>query len=220
MNKRVIHDISLPISESLAVWPGDSGVNIKQSSHIAKGDLATVSSLSFGAHTGTHVDAPAHFILNGSTVDTLDLDILVGQTLVVEALDADSLTVSVLESLSIPRGYDRILFHTRNSQLWKDQPSVFHNEFVAIPEEGARWLVSRGFRLIGIDYLSVAPFKDGAPTHHELLSAGIIVLEGLNLQGIKPGVYQMICLPLRIVGIDGAPARTILIEEPTDNHPQ
>ena len=212
MKNQKIYDISLPISESLAVWPGDPPVNIRQSSHIAKGDIATISLLNFGAHTGTHVDAPAHFILNGNGVDTIDLDILVGQTLVVEALDVTSLTVSALESLSIPHGFDRILFHTRNSQLWEEGSSTFHSEYVAIPEDGAKWLVSHGFRLLGIDYLSVAPFKKGAPTHRELLSAGVVVVEGLDLRGIRPGIYEMICLPLKIVGIDGAPARAILID--------
>jgi arylformamidase len=213
MNKQVIYDISLPISESLAVWPGDPPVNIRQSSHIAKGDNATISWLTFGAHTGTHVDAPAHFILDGNGVDTIDLNILVGQTVVVEALDVTSLTVSALESLSIPRGFDRILFHTRNSQLWEKECSTFNSEYVAIPEDGAKWLVSHGFRLVGIDYLSVAPFKNGTPTHRELLSAGVVIVEGLNLCGIRSGIYQMICLPLKIVGIDGAPARAILIDK-------
>ena len=213
MKKRVIYDISVPISESLAVWPGDSPVSIRQSSHIAKGDNATVSSLTLGAHAGTHVDAPAHFILDGSGVDAVDLDILVGQVIVVEALDVTSLTASALESLSIPHGFDRILFHTRNSQLWEKEYSTFNKEYVAVPEDGAKWLVSRGFHLVGIDYLSVAPYKYGAPTHRELLSAGIVVVEGLDLRGIRPGVYQMVCLPLSIVGIDGAPARAILIDE-------
>ncbi len=212
MKNQIIYDISLPISDSLAVWPGDPPVNISQSSHIAKGDIATISLLNFGAHTGTHVDAPAHFILNGNGVDTIDLDILVGQTLVVEALDVTSLTVSALESLLIPHGFDRILFHTRNSRLWEKGSSTFHSEYVAIPEDGAKWLVSRGFRLVGIDYLSVAPFENGAPTHRELLSAGVVVVEGLDLRGIRPGIYEMICLPLKIVGIDGAPARAILID--------
>jgi arylformamidase len=124
-----------------------------------------------------------------------------------------SLTVPALESLSIPSGFDRILFHTRNSQLWEKEYSTFSTEYVAIPEDGAKWLVSRGFRLVGIDYLSVAPYKNGTPTHRELLSAGVVVVEGLDLRGIRPGIYQMICLPLRIVGIDGAPARAILIDE-------
>ena len=154
MNKQVIYDISLPISESLAVWPGDPSVKIEQLSHIAKGDNATVSLLTMGAHTGTHVDAPKHFILDGNGIDTLDLDILVGQTIVVEALDVTSLTAPVLESLSIPHGFERILFHTRNSQLWEKESSTFNSEYVSIPEDGAKWIVSRGFRLVGIDYLS------------------------------------------------------------------
>ncbi len=213
MKKRKIYDISLPISESLAVWPGDSPVKIRQSSHLEKGDRNTVSSLALGAHTGTHVDAPAHFILHGSGVDTLDLNVLVGPAAVVDAPDVDLLTAAALESLSIPPDCDRILFHTRNSELWAEGYSTFNREFVAISEDGARWLMSRGFRLVGIDYLSVAPFKNSGPTHRELLSAGIVVIEGLDLSGIESGPYQLVCLPLRIVGIDGSPARAILIDD-------
>ncbi len=216
IKKHKIYDISLPISESLAVWPGDSPVKIRQSSHLEKGDGNTVSKLAFGAHTGTHVDAPAHFILNGSGIDTIDLNVLVGQVLVVDALDVELLTAGVLESLSIPSDCDRILFHTRNSELWAEGYSTFNREFVAISEDGAQWLVSRGFRLVGIDYLSVAPFKNSTPTHRELLLAGIVVIEGLDLRGIQSGPYQLVCLPLRIVGIDGAPARAILIDD-SDN---
>ena len=216
MKKHKIYDISLPISESLAVWPGDSPVKIRQSSHLEKGDRNTVSSLAFGAHTGTHVDAPAHFILKGSGVDTLDLNVLVGPVAVVDALDVDLLTADVMESLSIPPDCDRVLFHTRNSELWAEGYSIFNREFVAISEDGAQWLASRGFRLVGIDYLSVAPFKNSGPTHRELLLAGVVLVEGLDLRGIQPGRYQLVCLPLRIVEIDGAPARAILIDD-SDN---
>ena len=216
MKKHKIYDISLPISESLAVWPGDSPAKITQSSHLARGDRNTVSKLAFGAHTGTHVDAPAHFILHGSGVDTLDLNILVGPVVVVDAPDVDLLTAGVLESLSIPPDCDRILFHTRNSELWDEGYSTFNREYVAISEDGAQWLVSRGFRLVGIDYLSVASFNNSTPTHRELLSAGIVVVEGLDLRRIQQGSYQLVCLPLKIVEIDGAPARVILIDD-SDN---
>lgn len=214
MKKVKIYDISLPISESLVVWPGDSPVKIGQSSHLERGDRNTVSRLTLGAHTGTHVDAPAHFILHGSGVDAIDLNILVGPVFVVDALTVESLTAAVLESLSIPPDCDRILFHTRNSELWEKGYSNFNRKYVAISEDGAQWLVSRGIRLVGIDYLSVAPFNDSTPTHQKLLSSGIVIVEGLDLRGIQLGHYQMVCLPLRIVGIDGAPARAILIDDP------
>ena len=208
-----IHDISLPISESLVVWPGDPPVRITQPLHLDRGDEATVSHLDMGAHTGTHVDAPAHFVPGGSGIDALDLNALVGPALVVHALEADALSADVLATLPIPSGTERVLFRTRNSELWARGERAFQEGFVAITEDGARWLIERGARLVGVDYLSVAPFDDVTPTHRALLQAGIVPLEGLNLSGIEPGVYQLVCLPLKIVGSDGAPARTILIEQ-------
>jgi len=208
-----IHDISLPISESLVVWPGDPPVRITQPLHLDRGDEATVSHLDMGAHTGTHVDAPAHFVPGGSGIDALDLNALVGPALVVHALEADALSADVLATLPIPSGTERVLFRTRNSELWARGERAFQEGFVAITEDGACWLIERGVRLVGVDYLSVAPFDDVTPTHRALLQAGIVPLEGLNLSGIEPGVYQLVCLPLKIVGSDGAPARTILIEQ-------
>ncbi len=207
-----IYDISLPISESLVVWPGDSPVRITQSSHLDRGDVATASRLEMSAHIGTHVDAPAHFVRGGSGIDTLDLGTLVGLALVAEAWDVDALTADVLAELAIPLGAERVLFRTRNSDLWARGECEFCEGFVAITEDGARWLIERGIRLVGVDYLSVAPFDALVPTHRILLEAGIVVVEGLNLGSVRPGMYQLVCLPLKIVGGDGAPARTILID--------
>jgi arylformamidase len=207
-----IYDISLPISESLVVWPSDSPVRITQTSHLARGDRVTVSRLDMNAHSGTHVDAPAHFILGGAGVDALDLGVLVGPALVVEVMDADLISPGVLESLAIPRGTRRVLFHTRNSDRWARSEPEFWEDFVAISDDGARWLVERGVRLVGVDYLSVGPFRETTPTHLTLLSAGVIPVEGLNLSGVAPGTYELVCLPLKITGIDGAPARAILID--------
>ncbi len=207
-----IYDISLPISESLVTWPGDPPVRLTHISHLERGDRATVTRLDMGAHTGTHVDAPCHFVLGGAGVDTLDLSVLVGPALVVEALEAETLTAEVLAGLPIPAGSERVLFHTRNSGLWA-RGEGFAKDFVGVSEDGARWLIERGVRLVGVDYLSVAPYGASVPTHQALLRAGVIVVEGLNLDGIAPGVYQLVCLPLKIVGCDGAPARAILMEE-------
>lgn len=207
-----IYDISLPISESLVVWPSDSPVSITQVSHLDRGDHATVSRLGMGSHTGTHVDAPAHFIQGGTGVDTLDLNTLVGLALVAQVRDANALTADVLAELAIPLGAERVLFRTRNSNLWACGVQEFDEKFVAVTEDGARWLVERGITLVGVDYLSVAPFGASVPTHEMLLQAGIVVVEGLNLSGIRPGMYQLVCLPLKIEGIDGAPARVILMD--------
>jgi arylformamidase len=207
-----IHDISLSISESLVVWPSDLPVRITHRSHLDKGDHATVSRLEMGAHAGTHVDAPAHFLQGGAGVDTLDLSALVGLALVATAREADALTADVLAELAIPLGAERVLFRTRNSDLWARDAREFAEDFVAITQDGARWLIERGIRLVGVDYLSVSPYGESKPVHEMLLQAGIVLVEGLNLSGIRPGMYQFTCLPLKIKGGDGAPARAILMD--------
>jgi len=208
----VIYDVSVPLSESLVVWPGDPPVDVTQSSHLARGDRSTVSQLRMSAHSGTHVDAPAHFVLGGSTVDDLDLGVLVGPALVVEALETDVLSADVLEGLPIPLGTERVLFHTRNSDRWARGEREFAQDFVAFTEEGARWLVARGARLVGVDYLSVGPFGHTAPPHRAFLRAGVVLVESLDLSGIVSGTYDLVCLPLKLAGAEGAPARAILID--------
>ena len=208
-----IHDISLPISEELPVWPGDPRVAIASLSHLDRGDACTVSQVSLSVHSGTHVDAPAHFIKGGATVDSLALDTLLGPALVVDTADAPALTAPVLADLAIPNSTERLLFRTRNSEIWNRPVPEFVKDFVAITADGAAWLKEKNIRLVGIDYLSVAPFANGGPTHQTLLQGGIVLLEGLNLAGIGPGLYQLVCLPLKLVGSDGAPARAVLIEE-------
>lgn len=206
-----IYDISLPISEALVVWPGDPPIRICQPSHLERGDLATVTRLDLGAHTGTHVDAPAHFVRGGAGVDTLDLEVLVGPAWVIHLPEAKAITADLLATRAIPPGTERLLFRTRNSDRWARGEAAFFEGFVGVTEDGARWLVERGVRLVGVDYLSVAPFADPAPTHEILLRAGVVAVEGLDLSGIEPGAYQLVCLPLKLVAGDGAPARAILM---------
>jgi arylformamidase len=208
----MIYDISLPISGALAVWPKDPAVRITQPRNFDLGDHAVVSRLDMGVHTGTHVDAPRHFIPGAATLDQISLERFVGPALVVYVPEADVLTRDVLEAHSIPQGTERILFRTRNSDLWAQDTTTFHEDFCALDEGGARWLIERGARLVGIDHLSVAPYADTGPTHRALLNAGVIPLEGLNLSGIAPGLYHLVCLPLRLDGLEGAPARAILID--------
>ncbi len=212
-NRMKIHDISLPVSEELPVWPGDPRVAIDSLTHLERGDVCTVSRLSCSVHSGTHVDGPAHFIKGGATVDSLDLDTLLGPALVVDTGPAREISASLLAGLLIPKDTERLLFRTLNSEIWNRQEQEFVKDFVAISADGARWLKEKAIRLVGIDYLSVAPFADGVATHRILLQGGIVLLEGLNLAGITPGIYQLVCLPLKLVGGDGAPARAVLIEE-------
>lgn len=206
-----IYDISLTLTPTLPVWPGDPAVRLTQPSHLERGDVCTITRLDISAHTGTHLDAPAHFIPGGSTVESLDLDVLIGPALVVDARGLGYLTADALEALDIPQGVQRLLLRTDNSAIWQRGDAGFVNDFVAIDPSGATWLVEHGVKLVGIDYLSVAPFDDGTPTHRILLGAGIIAVEGLNLSSIAPGEYQLICLPIKIGGADGAPCRTVLI---------
>ena len=207
-----IHDISVPISESLVVWPGDPPVHITKALDLEKGDVATVSRLVMGAHTGTHVDAPLHFVRDGTSVDALDLDVLIGRSWVAHATEVSALTAGELERLNVPQDTERLLIRTANSDLWSKPVSQFYEDFVGISEDGAHWLVDHGIRLVGVDYLSVGPFGQTVRPHQILLGAGVIALEGLDLGGITPGLYHLVCLPLKIQGGDGAPARAVLIE--------
>lgn len=207
-----IHDLTLPITPSLIVWPGDPALEFSRPSDMNRGDICTVTRLNLSVHTGTHLDAPAHFVRDGAGVETLDLHTLVGPALVVEALEADAITADLLAALPIPPGTERLLIKTRNAARWTTGETSFYEKYVAVTADGARWLVAHGIKLIGVDYLSVAPFDEIVEPHVILLQAGLIPVEGLNLHGIAPGVYQLVCLPMLIPGSDGAPCRAILIE--------
>ena len=208
-----IHDISLTISPSLPTWPGDPGLVLEQFESMDKGAHANVTSISSSVHLGTHVDAPHHFLNDGRTVESLPLDILTGPCYVTQLPDGiDAITAEVLDRTEITAEMKRVLFGTSNSHYWARGESQFQEDFVAITEDGAEWLVERGIQLVGVDYLSVAPFGDSEPTHKVLLKAGVVVVEGLNLSNVMRGFYDLYCLPLKIAGSDGAPARAILIQ--------
>ena len=206
-----IFDISVPLHTKMPVWPGEPRVDIKQTSAIAEGDDANVSHLSFGAHTGTHVDAPLHFISDGVSLDKISLDHFVGDAVVVEVLNVDIITeMDIKIAVDLNFG-SRVIFKTRNSQIWAQGENDFQEDFVALSPDAAEYLVKMESKLVGIDYLSIAPYTDSNPTHEVLLRAGIPILEGLNLSNISPGKYSLFCLPLKIIGVDGAPARAILV---------
>jgi arylformamidase len=177
------------------------------------GAIANVTQLAICAHLGTHVDAPYHFLGGeAATVDQLPLNLLIGRAYVLQVDDKiDTITARELEAAEIPPRTRRVLFKTRNSRLWQQNDGKFAEDFVAVSPDGAQFLVERGIKLVGVDYLSVAPFADQAPTHQILLAAGIVVVEGLDLSKVSPGRYSLYCLPLKISGADGAPARVILI---------
>ena len=207
-----IYDISLTVTPGLPVWPGDPPVVLKRVSKMEEGEHNNVSQLATSAHAGTHVDAPYHFIADGDTIEKLPVEILVGPAQVVE-LPADCAlgTAEVLRQAGIADGVQRLLLKTRNSRYWTQPGLPFQTDFVAVSPDGAEYLVARGIRLIGIDYFSIAPFGDSVPTHRILLGAKLVILEGADLSQVPAGHYQLYCLPLKLGGSDGAPARAILI---------
>ena len=207
------YDISLTISPSLPVWPGDPRIEFERTSDIEKGDLANVTRMNMGVHTGTHVDAPFHF-LGGKTptVEQLSLRTLTGRAYVLHLPDeVDAISRKVLEAMEVPPRTRRLLFRTRNSKSWADKAHPFNKDFVAITADGAEFLVEHSIKLVGVDYLSVAPFDAPRPTHEILLKAGTVIVEGLDLSQVSQGRYTLYCLPLKLAGCDGAPARAILI---------
>lgn len=207
-----ILDISLPVSPSLPVWPGDPAIELERISSIESGAEYNLTKLNSSVHIGTHVDAPLHFLSDGRSVDQLPLDVLTGLCYVVQLPDGvDAITAEVLDGIPLAEGTTRILFGTRNSHGWASGETEFQPDFVAITEDGAEWLVARGVQLVGVDYLSVAPYEDTVPTHGVLLQAGVIVVEGLNLSQVPRGFYDLYCLPLKLVGAEGAPARAVLV---------
>ena len=202
-----IYDVTVPISEHVPVYEGDPPVSIVGVSSMTAGHLANVSSLCFGAHTGTHVDAPNHFIDGTRRVENLEIEKLVGPCRVIEIDDR----VMAIGPEHVPdlSGVERIIFKTRNSGFWNERG--FRKDFTYITPEGA--LILTEMKLVGIDYLSVEKFgSTDFATHKILLAKEIVVLEGVDLRGVPPGDYEIICLPLKYVGGtgDGAPARTIL----------
>lgn len=180
---------------------------------VSNGDRFTLTRLRMSAHTGTHIDAPAHFIKGGGTIDDIDLEALIGPVQVIDLASADGhITRGDLQAAGLPAGTERVLLKTKNSALWKNP--VFRNDYVALAADGAQWLVERRMRLVGIDYLSVEAFDSTEfAAHNSLLAAGVVVLEGVNLQEVGSGTYQLVCLPLKIEGAEGAPTRAVLILE-------
>ena len=202
-------DISVPISNSLVTYAGDPPIHLELWHAMAQGAIADVRTLSMGVHTGTHIDAPAHFIPGGKTIDELDLETCHGQVQVLDLTDvAGELIDRASLELKLTADVDRVILKTRNSSLWSQ--SAFDPRFVALSPDAAELLVERRIRLVGVDYLSVAPSSDPVSVHRVLLGAGVVILEGLDLSIVPAGAYILACLPLRLQGAEAAPARAIL----------
>jgi arylformamidase len=203
-----IYDVTVPLSAEVPVYPGDPGFSLEPTHEIAKGRPYNLARISLGTQTGTHVDAPYHFLADGATAEALPLEILLGKARVVELQNRDRVDRADLESLDL-RDDIRVLFKTRMAgQMLKPQ---FQADHVYLTEDGATYLVQAGIKLVGIDYLSFEkPGSLDFPAHHALLSAGVVVVEGLDLSEVEAGEYDLFCLPLRLIGADGAPARVLL----------
>ena len=203
-------DITVGIRNDMLVWPGDNPAKIGWESRIVDGAISNVSSIEIGAHVGTHIDMPLHFIDGAASMDDLDLTRLIGPASIVEVPDGmTSINASFLESLSL-NDVDRILFKTSNSKLWDIPSQPFCADYVALEPDAALWLVEHGCGLVGIDYLSIAPFDDSVAPHEILLSNNVVILETLDLRYAQPGEYQLICLPLKLESREAAPARALL----------
>ncbi len=206
-----VYDVSVPLRPGMPTYAGESGPRLDFHSLIARGDSANISSLSLGSHSGTHIDAPHHFLDGAATIDQLPLDALVGPAHVIEYRGSGHIAAADLEAAGLPADARRLLLKTPNARFWEDDD--FHTEFVGLTGDGARWLVQRGFVLVGIDYLSIEQFR--SPTHEvhkALLGAGTVIVEGLDLRRVPAGAYFLVCAPLNVVGAEGAPARVFLLD--------
>lgn len=204
-----LYDATLPIREGMVTFPGDPPFRLEPFFQRRKGDPFDLALMSMGTHLGTHVDPPAHYLDNGTTVDQLPLEALVGPGIVLDMRGRARVDPQALEASGLGN-HTRVLLKTDNGPFLLE-PSL-REEYVHLTEDGAQWLVEHGVRLVGIDYLSIERFRNpGAPVHRALLKAGVVVVEGVHLLDVPEGPCVVVCLPLRIQGADGAPARVILM---------
>jgi arylformamidase len=201
-------DVTVPLSAELPTFPGDPPFQMDATHRLGSGDSYNVGRMTLGTHAGTHVDAPFHFIEGGATIDELALEILIGKVRVVDLLGRESVERADLEALDLREDL-RVLLKTRNSGLLRQ--AAFQEDYVYLSPDAATYLAQVGIKLVGFDYLSIEKFgsRDYA-AHHALLEAGVVIVEGLDLSEIEPGEYDMVCMPLRIAGADGSPARVVL----------
>ncbi len=213
MDNRRFYDVSMPIENGMISWPGDGPVKVERVRSMEEGERLNLSRVEMSAHTGTHVDAPVHFLKDRGGIDTIPLEILIGPAMLVHIPGVREIGERHLALAGIGSGTGRLLIRTDNSRLL--EKGEFEREFAFLTPEGARFLVKQGVRLVGIDYLSVAEYGRGDEVHRELLGAEVVIIEGLDLRNVPPGHYHLTALPLRIPGSDGAPARVILEKENT-----
>ena len=206
-------DISMPLAADVPTWPGAIGYTASVLGSIAAGDDSNVTRLDMDVHTGTHVDAPLHFIEGGATLDAVGLDPFVGPAWVADVTGAAVISAEVLEAAGIPDDTKRLLLRTDNSFDPARRKAPFDADYAALSLDGASWVVDRGIRLVGIDYLSIQRYEDSFDTHRVILGAGVVIVEGLMLKEAEPGAWILMCLPVNLTGAEAAPARAVLIPE-------
>ncbi len=208
---RKLIDISVPLTSQLPKWPGSFGFERVWTKRIAAGDECNNSKIECDSHVGTHLDAPSHFLNNGASLDLINLNTLIGPCTVIHIQGREKITGHVLDKYLAANNRERVLLRTDNSLMWADRSQAFSHKYACLTPDGAEYLAQKQkVRLVGIDYLSIGDMADGAETHRILCSAGIVILEGLNLASVAPGSYELICLPINISGAEGAPARAVL----------
>ncbi len=209
-----IIDVTLPIRPGMLTYPGDPIVAVERTSDMRNGDVSNLSILSMSTHTGTHVDPPIHFVEDGATIDALALDTLVGPAYVADMRGVGSIGASELGALELPDGVERLLFVTDWSTRWAERSPTFPDAVTAVTVDGTGWLIARGIRVVGTDFISIETAADPTfPVHRALLGAGVAIIEGLDLRDVPAGRYTLWCLPLKIHEGDGGPARVVLVED-------
>jgi arylformamidase len=204
-------DISLPLHPRLPTWPNGTGFSLRWTKRIDRGDRVNNSHVSFDVHFGTHVDVPYHYFdTDGRTVDQVPVDSFIGPCTIIELPGVKEVTLTELSKAAVDLDTERLLIRTDNSRLWAAGISEFKPDYTSVSTAAAHWITRQGLRLVGIDYLSIGNIESGRNVHRILLDAGVVILEGLDLSQVPPGHYELICLPLNIVGAEGAPARAIL----------
>lgn len=208
-----IFDISISLEKNMPVWPGNKAPQITQARSIRRGDASNDTKIEMNMHSGTHIDAPLHFLAQGKTITDLSLQGFIGKALVVHLPKAQVIDSEVLRNIRIPRGVTRILFKTSNSLLWRKKETSFNKKYVGLTVDGALWLVKKEITLIGVDYLSVATFREIAEVHKTFLKKGVVLLEGIDLSAVTSGIYTLVSMPLKISAVEAAPVRAILIKQ-------
>ena len=211
---RRIIDISTPLMEGVPVWPKSPGIAVTWMKRVERGDGANLTRLDTDVHVGTHAEGKLHNFTEGETIDEIPLDVFIGPAFVADLGTSDSVTDAVLAAAAIPESTTRLLFKTKNSGFWKTPQHTFREDFAGLTPDGARWVVEHGVKLVANDYLSIAHYGDGREVHDILLKGGVTIIEGVDLSNASQGEYQLICLPLKLIGREAAPARAILLEDP------